>query len=104
MLQSYGSRECLEQALSVLAAEPLSTIIREQVIEDTLRGASAAKRVWAERGMIEEIAGLPVVMVPVTVVVVDRDQVEHEPALRKTFARFLSQATFRVLKGIVRPH
>jgi hypothetical protein len=37
----------------------------------------------------------------VTVVIGDRDQVEHEPALRNTFARFLPQATFRVLKGIV---
>jgi pimeloyl-ACP methyl ester carboxylesterase len=34
------------------------------------------------------------------VVIGDLDQVEHEFALRKTFARFLPQATFRVLKGI----
>jgi pimeloyl-ACP methyl ester carboxylesterase len=38
--------------------------------------------------------------VPVTVVIGGRDQVEHEPAPRQTFARFLPQTTFRVLKGI----
>jgi hypothetical protein len=38
----------------------------------------------------------------VTVVVGDRDQVEHETALREIFARFLPQATFRVLKGVGR--
>ena len=38
--------------------------------------------------------------VPVTVVIGDRDQVEHEPALRKTLTRLLPQATFQVLKGI----
>lgn len=38
--------------------------------------------------------------VPVTVVIGDRDQVEHETALREIFARFLPHATFRILKGI----
>jgi 3-oxoadipate enol-lactonase len=39
MLFSYSSREGVEQALSVLAGSPK---LREQVIEDTLRGAPAA--------------------------------------------------------------
>jgi pimeloyl-ACP methyl ester carboxylesterase len=101
MLDSYGSREGVEQALSVLAGGPLSPKLREQVIEDTLRGAAGAKQAWIERNMIEDVsAGLSVVTVPATIVIGDRDQVEHEPALRETFARFLPQATFRVLKGI----
>jgi len=36
----------------------------------------------------------------VTVDIGDRDQVEHEPALRKAFGRFLPQATFQVMQGI----
>jgi pimeloyl-ACP methyl ester carboxylesterase len=101
MLDSYGSREGVEQALSVLAGGPLAPKLREQVIEDTLRGAAGAKRAWTERNMIEDVsAGLSVVTVPATVVIGDRDQVEHELALRETFARFLPQATFRVLQGI----
>lgn len=101
MLLSYNSREGVEQALSVLAGGPLSPELREQVIEDTLRGAPAAKRAWTERNMMEDVsAGLTAVSVPVIVVIGDRDQVEHEPALRQTFARLLPQATFRVLKGI----
>jgi pimeloyl-ACP methyl ester carboxylesterase len=101
MLLSYSSREGVEQALSVLAGGPLSPERREQVIEDTLRGAPAAKRAWTERNMMEDVsAGLTAVSVPVIVVIGDRDQVEHEPALRQTFARFLPQATFRVLKGV----
>jgi 3-oxoadipate enol-lactonase len=101
MLDSYGSREGVQQALSVLAGGPLSSKLREQVIEDTLRGTSGAKRAWTERNMIEDVsAGLAAVTVPVTVVIGDRDQVEHEPALREIFARFLPHATFRVLAGI----
>jgi hypothetical protein len=64
-------------------------------------GALDAKRAWTERDMIEDVsAGLGAVKLPVTVVIGDRDHVEHEPALRKTFARFLPQTTFRVLKGV----
>jgi pimeloyl-ACP methyl ester carboxylesterase len=75
--------------------------IASLALVDTLRGAPDAKRAWTERNMIEDItAGLDAVKVPVSIVIGDRDQVEHEPALRKTFARFLPQATFRVLQGI----
>jgi pimeloyl-ACP methyl ester carboxylesterase len=101
MLDSYGSREGASQALSVLAGSPLSPELREQVIEDTLRGAAGAKRAWTGSEMIRDVsAGLEAVTVPVTVVIGDRDQVEHEAALRASFARFLPQATFRVLSGI----
>ena len=101
MLQSYGSRAGVLQALAVLGGESLSSELREQVIEDTLRGAPEAKRTWTERGMIQDVtAGLDAVRLPVTVVVGDRDQVEHEAALRDIFARFLPQTSFRVLQGI----
>ena len=101
MLQSYGSREGVLQALAVLGGEALSSALREQVIEDTVRGAQEAKRAWTERGMIEDItAGLDAVKLHVIVVVGDRDQVEHEAALRDIFARFLPQTNFRVLQGI----
>jgi pimeloyl-ACP methyl ester carboxylesterase len=101
MLQSYGSREGVMQALSVLGGASLPTDLREQVIEDTLRGAPEAKRAWTERGMIQDVtAGLAAIRLPVIVIVGDRDQVEHADALRETFARFLPQASFRVLKGI----
>jgi pimeloyl-ACP methyl ester carboxylesterase len=51
--------------------------------------------------MIEDITkGLDAVKLPVVVVVGDRDQVEHEAALREIFARFLPQANFQTLPGI----
>jgi pimeloyl-ACP methyl ester carboxylesterase len=101
MLASYGTREGVLQALSVLASATSPDDLREQVIEDTLAGAPDAKRAWTDRGMIEDIsAGLAGVTTPTIVVVGDRDQVEHEEALRAAFARFLPQATFRVLEGV----
>jgi pimeloyl-ACP methyl ester carboxylesterase len=51
--------------------------------------------------MIEDVtAGLDGLKVPTMVVIGDRDQVEHEEALREIFARFLPQTTFKALKGI----
>jgi pimeloyl-ACP methyl ester carboxylesterase len=101
MFASYGSREGVQQALTVLAGPLLSDASRERVTEDTLRGAPGAKREWTERGMIEDVStGLEDVTVPTIVVIGDCDQVEHEPALRKAFGRFLPHATFRVLAGV----
>jgi pimeloyl-ACP methyl ester carboxylesterase len=101
MLASYGSREGVLGALSVLAGAPLPDELREQMIEDTLQGAPEAKRAWTDRGMIEDVsAGLDAVTIPVSVIVGSRDRVEHETALREVFGRLLPQATFRVLEGV----
>jgi pimeloyl-ACP methyl ester carboxylesterase len=101
MLDSYKSREGVQQALRVLAGSPLTDALREQVIEDTLRGAMGSKLEWTERGMIQDVStGLEAVTVPTTVVIGDHDRVEHESALRQAFGRFLPHATFRVLEGV----
>jgi pimeloyl-ACP methyl ester carboxylesterase len=101
MLGSYMSREGVQQALMTLPGSPLSDDSRERVIEDTLRGAPGAKREWTERGMIEDVStGLEAVTVPTMVVIGDRDQVEHESALRLAFGHVLPHATFRVLAGV----
>ena len=101
MLASYSSREGVMQALSVLAGSPLSDLLREQVIEDTLRGSPQAKRAWTEHNMIADVSeGLDAVTIPVSVVVGDRDQVERQETLRTVFARFIPHASFQVLRGI----
>ena len=101
MLEQYSSREGALQALTVLGGDSLPSQLREQVIEDTLRGAPEAKRAWTEHNMIQDVtAGLGAVKLPVIVVIGERDQVEHETALKEVFARFLPQASFRVLPGI----
>jgi pimeloyl-ACP methyl ester carboxylesterase len=101
MLASYGSREGVLQALSVLAGPPLPDLLREQVIEDTLRGTPQAKRAWTQHNMLADVSeGLGAVTVPVSVVIGDRDQVERETNLRAVFSRFIPHATFHVLRGV----
>ncbi len=98
MLASYQSREGVLQALGVLAGSPLPHALREQVIEDTLRGEAGAKRAWTERGMTQDVsAGLQGVTLPVDVLVGERDQVEREAVLRPALTRLMPQATFTIL-------
>jgi predicted SnoaL-like aldol condensation-catalyzing enzyme/surfactin synthase thioesterase subunit len=101
MLASYGSREGVLQALTILSGSVLPDPLREQVIEDTLSGQLAAKRAWTQSNMLADVSpGLEAVRTPVTVVVGDRDRVEEEGKLRAIFMRYFPQAQFRVLPGI----
>lgn len=100
MLASYGSREGVEQAISVLAGRPLNDGEREQVIVDTLAGAPGAKREWTERGMIAAVSPrLREFTGPVRVVVGELDRVERPEALRAVFAEALPQAVVETVPG-----
>jgi hypothetical protein len=59
-------------------------------------GTPAAKRAWTEHNTIEDVSeNLAAVTVPVTVVIGDRDQVEHESALRKVLLAFFRRRRSR---------
>ena len=101
MIASYEAREGVERVIGILSARPLSEEHREQVIEDTLRGAPAAKRAWPERGMIADISGpASQIKVPVRVIVGTADNVESEDSLRAAFESILPRAEFIVLPGV----
>ena len=52
----YQSREGAEMVIRNLTPHPLSDALREQIIEDTLRGSLGAKRAWPEKGMVADIS------------------------------------------------
>ena len=101
ILASYGTREGAEGVLGTLSACRLTDEQREQVIEDTLGGAAAAKRAWTETGMIANISAEAArIAVPVHIIVGSADVVESEGSLRAAFATVLPAARFTVLPGI----
>lgn len=101
MLASYGSREGVEQAISILAGRPLHSAEQAQIIADTLAGAPGAKREWTEYGMIAAVGtGLPDFRGPVSVVVGELDRVERPDALRIAFAKTLPQAIIETVPGV----
>ncbi len=101
MLESYQTPAGVEFALSILTSRQLSPTLRQQVIDDTLGGAPAAKAAWTQAGMtldITEIVGD--INVPTTVIVGDADKVETEPLLRRELASRIRGTEFIVLPGM----
>ena len=100
MLASYQSREGVLRALQVLAGSGLDASGREQVIEDTLRGDAAAKRMWPQDGMTADLgAAVQDITVPVDILLSEDDQVERPSVLRPLFSRLLPRATVTVVPG-----
>ena len=101
MIASYETHEGVETVIGILSARPLSDEHRDQVIEDTLRGAPGAKRAWPERGMATDVSEQASrIEVPVCVIVGADDNVESEDSLRAAFGNVVPRAEFIVLPGV----
>ena len=101
MLDSYQSAAGVDIALSILTHRQLSPELRQQVTDDTLGGAPAAKRAWTQEGMTLDITGLVGnINVPTTVIVGDADKVETESVLRRELASRIEGTDFIVLPGV----
>ena len=101
ILESYQTATGVEFALSILTSRPLSPTLRQQVIDDTLGGAPAAKAAWTQAGMTLDITGIVGdINVPTTVIVGDADKVETEPLLKRELASRISGTEFIVLPGV----
>jgi pimeloyl-ACP methyl ester carboxylesterase len=101
ILDSYQSAAGVDIALPILTSGQLSPELRQQVIDDTLGGAPAAKRAWTQQGMTLDISGLVGnINVPTTVIVGDADKVETEPLLRRELASRISGTEFIILPGV----
>jgi pimeloyl-ACP methyl ester carboxylesterase len=101
MLDSYQTRQGVQEALKILTYQPLDEQEREALIADTLGGTADAKRSWTEHGMIAELGtDLLPITVPTIILVGDQDRVERAEMLRRSYARALPHAELRVLNGV----
>jgi pimeloyl-ACP methyl ester carboxylesterase len=98
MAASYETREGV---MGIIAKLPLSQADREQIVDDALSGAPAAKRAWPEHGMAMDIREQASrIDVPVNIIVGSADVVETEAALREEFGKVLPPTEFTVLSGV----
>jgi pimeloyl-ACP methyl ester carboxylesterase len=101
MLDSYQTRQGVQEALKILTYRPLDEQEREALIADTLGGTADAKRSWTEQGMIAELGtDLLPITVPTIILVGDQDRVERAETLRRSYARALPHAELRVLHRV----
>jgi pimeloyl-ACP methyl ester carboxylesterase len=102
MQSAYVSRDSVNGAIDhMLTATPLPPALREQVIEDSLRGAAAAKLAWPASTAREDISTqVAAIDVPVLVIGGELDRVDCIATLRAEVLGRLPSATLHVLPGI----
>lgn len=96
---AYQSRESVEFVIDhVLTARKLDAARREQVIEDSLKGAPQAKAAWPNVAMLEDIAETVLsIDVPTIVVSGERDQVDSIATLEAELLPRIPQAVMHVV-------
>jgi pimeloyl-ACP methyl ester carboxylesterase len=96
------SREAVEFLIqNVLTSVPLPDQIREQIIEDTLKGAPPAKQAWPETGMLEDITeAVSQLIVPTIVMAGENDQVERIEILERELVPNIPTARMRIIPKI----
>lgn len=101
MAGAYASREMVEATIdNVLTAKPLTAEDREQVIADSLRGASPAKIAWPKATSQEDIAAdVGNINVPTIVIAGELDKVDTVETLKKELLSRIPHACLHIVPG-----
>ncbi|MFJ2363741.1 alpha/beta fold hydrolase [Pseudomonas sp. NPDC087697] len=101
METAYDSRESVGMAIDhMLTAKPLSPKHREQVIEDSLRGAPQAKAAWPNSTSHEDITHeVTAINVPTLVIAGELDRIDPVATLEAEVLTRIPQSTLQVLPG-----
>jgi pimeloyl-ACP methyl ester carboxylesterase len=102
MVGAYTSRETIIATVEqVLAGRPLEPEDLEGVVDDSLRGAAAAKLAWPLAASQEDItAAVADVAVPTLVISGDQDRVDPPSTLRQELLPRIPQARMHLLQGV----
>ena len=101
MARVYATRESVSAAIDqVLTAKVLSPKDREQVIEDSLRGAPQAKAAWPRSTSLEDITrDVAAIEVPTVVIAGELDRVDSVDLLKAELLSRVPHAVLHVLPG-----
>jgi pimeloyl-ACP methyl ester carboxylesterase len=101
LLHAYDSRESVAYVRdSILTALPLTDVQKQRVMEDSLRGAPAAKRAWPTQAMLEDIrSDARLINVPTLVLSGEHDQVDPTSRLRDEVLPCIAGSQLQVLPG-----
>jgi pimeloyl-ACP methyl ester carboxylesterase len=101
MAGAYATRETVEATIdNVLTAKTISAEDREQVIEDSLRGAPPAKLAWPKATSREDITEqVGAINMPTIVVAGELDRMDTPELLRAELLSRVAQAVMHVLPG-----
>jgi pimeloyl-ACP methyl ester carboxylesterase/predicted SnoaL-like aldol condensation-catalyzing enzyme len=99
MIASYGTREGVGTAIDkMLTAKGLDPKDREQVIEDSLRGAPEAKAAWPRSASQEDITrDVPAIKVPTIIIAGENDRVDSVGVLETELLSRIPHAVMHVV-------
>lgn len=98
---AYESRASVEMSIDhMLTAKPLSRAHREQVIEDSLRGAPRAKAAWPLHASHEDITReVAAIDAPAIVIAGELDRVDSVETLQTSLLPYIPHARVQVVPG-----
>ena len=101
MVNAYDSRESILATVEqVLAANPLQPGDLEAIVQDSLRGAPAAKAAWPLKASQEDISEqAAMIRVPTLVISGEKDQVDPPAVLQHELMTRIAHATMHILPG-----
>ncbi|MBB3212702.1 pimeloyl-ACP methyl ester carboxylesterase [Herbaspirillum sp. Sphag1AN] len=101
MTDAYTTRINVEMSINhVLTAKPLSPADREQVIQDSLRGATQAKVAWPQSTSLEDITSqVAAIKVPTIVIAGEADRVDSVDLLQRELLSRVTHARLHVVPG-----
>ncbi|WP_213993706.1 alpha/beta hydrolase [Sodalis sp. dw_96] len=101
MENAYASPESVNMAIDhMLSAKPLSSGQRQQIVEDSLRGAPGAKIAWPRYASQEDISAEAAGIVSPTVIIAgELDWVETAAVLKTALLPLIPHALLHVLPG-----
>jgi pimeloyl-ACP methyl ester carboxylesterase len=102
MAHAYDAADSIGFVLdNVLTATALNGTLRNQVIEDSLRGSAAAKTGWPQGAMLEDISGyVSSIDVPTAILAGELDKVDSVATLRQELLPRIPKAQLQVLPGV----
>jgi pimeloyl-ACP methyl ester carboxylesterase len=101
MASAYSTSESVGMTIDqILTAKNLSPKDREQIIEDSLRGAPQAKAAWPRSTSLEDITrDVAAIDVPTVVIAGELDRVDSVGLLKEELLSRVPQAVLHVLPG-----
>ncbi len=100
-VRAHGDRAAAHDTVRRITRTPLSTMVVEQLVDDSVRSAPQAWRAWLEHGSQEDIsAAMPSITVPTSVVAGGDDPVIPPALLRRELLAHLPGAMMIVVPSV----
>jgi len=99
-LHAYDNRETVLQTIAFLSASVPKPAVTEQIVEDSLSGATQAKLAWPTEAILEDISSeVSRIAVPVLVLAGEHDRLDSIEQHRREILRRIASSQIEIIHG-----